>query len=170
MMDLVPPLAKFAAVMAPPPELLEVLELDELLEDELELLDDELELLEDELELRPLELELLELELELLELELELPVVSPPQPSRLSTGIATAVVLMMRTILRREAVVVLRVDSSVFVVIVCTIEANYCGNDTAGATNNTGFAAAESAAGDARRRRLIQQLLRSQARYHIPVR
>ena len=166
---MVPPLAKFAAVMAPPPELLEVLELDELLEDELELLEDELELLEDELELRPLELELLELELELLELELELPVVSPPQPSRLSTGIATAVVLMMRTILRREAVV-LRVDSSVFVVIVCTIEANYCGNDTAGATNNTGFTAAESAAGDAQRRRLIQQLLRSQARYHIPVR
>lgn len=115
---LVPPLARLAAVIAPPPELLE---LDELLEDELELLEEELELLEDELELelelRPLELELLELEL----LELEPLEVSPPQPNRLSTGMATAVVLMMRTILRRDAVAVVTIDSSVVVVIVCTI-------------------------------------------------
>lgn len=136
---LVPPRAKLAAVIGPPPEL-EVLEL-ELLEDELELLDDELELLEelelldDELEPRPLELEL---EL-LLELELELLAGSPPHPSRLSTGTATAVVLIMRTILRREAVAVFRVDSSVVAVIVCTIEANYCGSYTANATKNTAF-------------------------------
>lgn len=132
-----PPRAKLAAVIGPPPEL-EVLEL-ELLEDELELLDDELELLEelelldDELVPRPLELELL------LELELELLAGSPPQPSRLSTGTATAVVLIMRTILRREAVAVFRADSSVVAVIVCTIEANYCGSYTANATKNTAF-------------------------------
>lgn len=129
-----------AAVIAPPPELEVLLEL-ELLEDELELLEDELELLDDELELRPLELLELELELELLlELELEPLEVSPPQPSRLSTGMATAVVLIMRTILRREAVAVLRVISSVVVVIVCTLcrqmcsAANYCENYSANPT------------------------------------
>lgn len=146
-----PPRARLAAVIGPPPEL-EVLELElleEELELELELLDEEeLELLEEELEPRPLEL----LEL-LLELELEpLLAGSPPQPSRLSTGTATAVVLMMRTILRREAVAVLRVDSSVVVVIVCTLfrqmcsAANYCENYSASPTKtggNSGLPAAK---------------------------
>lgn len=114
--DLVPPLAKFAAVIGPPPELDEVLELEL---DELELLEEELELLlEEELELRPLELELLEL---LLEEELELlePLeVSPPQPRRLSTGTATAAVLIILTILRREAVAVGAVDSSMSILVI----------------------------------------------------
>lgn len=101
---LVPPRARLAAVIGPPPEL-ELLELEllELLElEELELLElEELELLELE-EPRPLEL-VLELEL-LLEPELELPAPSAEQPSKFSIGTATAVVLRMRTILRREAI------------------------------------------------------------------
>jgi hypothetical protein len=111
-------------VIGPPPEL-EVLELEL---DELELLEEELELLlEEELELRPLELELLELELLDEELELLEPLeVSPPQPSRLSTGTATAAVLIILTILRREAVAVGAIVSSMSIlVIVFTIEANY---------------------------------------------
>jgi hypothetical protein len=100
---LVPPLAKLAAVMAPPPELLALDELELLELDELELLElDELEL--DELELLELEEGLpAELELELLELELLELAPVPPQPSRLSTGTATAAVLRIRTIFRREA-------------------------------------------------------------------
>ena len=110
MIDLVPPLARLAALMGPPElELLE-LELDEL-EELLELELDELEeLLELELLLQRPELELeldeLELELELDEL-LEPPWPEPPaQAARFITGVATAAAQKNFTNLRREASVV----------------------------------------------------------------
>jgi hypothetical protein len=124
LMDLVPPLAKLAAVIGPPELLDDVLLLElELLDVELLL---ELELLDVELLLELELLEELEVELELLELE-PFPLLVPPQPNMLRTGPATAVAPRILTILRREASAVTdALISILWSVIVFTILAVVC--------------------------------------------